>query len=1435
MRKQKRYKCPVCSNKIYLRFGDWANHIDVNHPDLIPEDWTPARYLYFLQTGMREGHCVECKQPTDWNEGSQKYERYCKNPACKQKYIKRAKSRMVGKYGKEHILDDPSIQRKMQAAKHISGKVKFDDGGYVEYVGTYEKEFLEMLNTFGFSSNDIISPSPNTYYYYYKNDNDPENEGEKFYIPDFFIPSLNLEIEIKTQMNTHHKIQDIDKVKEKLKDEMMMSIPSIRYMKLSDKDYTSFFDLLINIREESEKERIIVKPAMEEVMVVSPNSEKLDLGLEQAIVDYGFPDTDGLTVIERYEIEENRKAYLPILEDIFKDYVEEPTIATEFSSNSNSRMKAIYIVPMYTGSSPLTKIIKGVTGDEFSHVCIGFNIKLEPIYSFGSTAKSLNPDIKSIGFVKMNPSSDFFRDNIRASYEVWHMEVTPEEYEKMLAKVKYVEEHQKQYGYDWLGLIRNFFGKKSERSFKYFCSGFVADVINAGRPLPKTYSEYRPQDMTRLDNITMIAKGDDFYKYDWKEAKKNLAKVKVQKDIIDNSSSPATEALNLAERIGYWRQKLFPSQFVGGKIQSSRYLTLNKVIIDQSRGIISIQNINITLLLQRIQELYGDKKVKMIFECMYSKKSIIQYNKKRISRSAMKVTALETPIFFALELNVLFMELYEQYNERTYYSIAETLYQKSWINNCDAVLSVRLNTDIVSQVFSPSYILKPHQKEFIEIYPSLKDKLHLNGYLLAFDQGLGKTITSIALSVSLKATRVYIVCPNSMRDVWKDEISKYIKDYANPVLADREIVVCGKITPTAERIRSAKFIIVNNEAIKSMHPFVVSTEKSMLIIDEIHNFRNNKGSRVQDLLELKEKIHPNDILLMSGTPIKAAPAEIVPAMRLLDPLFTPEAANIYAKCFDLDSTMAMSIVKKRFGYIMYRKTKAILDMPSKTILDLRLMIKDPSQYIMSVVKKDTIDLFTDYYNTELGNNMAFQARFIELVNKYSISSTVEKNKYINWVTTVNTLKEMELHELDQEFMETYLQCYVFPNINSELIMKELKELERKFLHMKKSCMGRAIGQIYPPRRTSLFTSLFDENKDKIIDMIQYNTRKTVIFSQLLGVIHHISEELDKVGIGNVKVVGSTNNRIDIINKFREDDNVMVLLATSQTLGTGVTLVEANQMFFFGPPWRSTDFDQCCDRIYRIGQTSPVTIYNVILDTKEFNLSDRMNKILNWSGEMFGAAVDDLKLDEESTTESMMAYKPAEEAFMFNKKNMEFNMDNLDREPGRNMIFVTGYSGSGKSTLANELKDKYEPSVYIELDCIKNNHYLFDWGTDLPIGHKIIQDFIQKKYGGEKRWDMNNKEEKRDFVQTFNLFMEYIREYAESHCKIIFIIEGVQIAFNHDIYLHDDDPLVIMGTSAVVSSRRGAKRDHMKFIPKIKFNHGELGHRLKALERRFKNK
>ncbi len=132
-----------------------------------------------------------------------------------------------------------------------------------------------------------------------------EYEGKKhFYIPDVFIPSLDLEIEIKDggdNPNTHPKIMAVDKVKEHLKDEMMSHNPSVNYFKVLDKKYDDFFKYLLDKKfdiDDMAMENVnkylsgTTENVIPEITEVEPANEGVLDKLKTAVINKKYPGTD---------------------------------------------------------------------------------------------------------------------------------------------------------------------------------------------------------------------------------------------------------------------------------------------------------------------------------------------------------------------------------------------------------------------------------------------------------------------------------------------------------------------------------------------------------------------------------------------------------------------------------------------------------------------------------------------------------------------------------------------------------------------------------------------------------------------------------------------------------------------------------------------------------------------------------------------------------------------------------------------------------------------------------------------------------------------------------------------------------------------------------------------------------------------------------------
>lgn len=249
----KKFKCPLCDNKYYLNKQALYSHIEKVHPNDISDDMSPAR-LYFNWKNHKEvGICTQCrKNPTKFNESSERYERFC-SEKCKKAYVDNFKNvRMVGKYGTPHLLNNPDQQKKMLAHRKISGEYKWSSNNIkFEYTGEYELEFLKFLDLYlHWSYTDLIAPAPQVFEY--------EFEGKKhLYLPDFYLPSINTIVEIKTQIDPRKEQFRNGKEKEieTLKDEIMINQKSYNYIKINDKNYMKFIDFLMKLKNEEVLEK----------------------------------------------------------------------------------------------------------------------------------------------------------------------------------------------------------------------------------------------------------------------------------------------------------------------------------------------------------------------------------------------------------------------------------------------------------------------------------------------------------------------------------------------------------------------------------------------------------------------------------------------------------------------------------------------------------------------------------------------------------------------------------------------------------------------------------------------------------------------------------------------------------------------------------------------------------------------------------------------------------------------------------------------------------------------------------------------------------------------------------------------------------------------------------------------------------------------------
>ena len=229
------YKCPFCNYRYEHKICLYK-HMTEKHKNQLG-GMSPARVYFNFKNKKSSGKCIICHKETPFNEVTEKYERIC-SENCKKKYRAMFKARMK-KAGKDAdtFLQSVEQQNKMLAARKISGTYKWKDGGITPYVGSYEKDFLEFCEVIlNLKSSDIMGPAPQIFEYMH--------EGKKhFHIPDFYIPSMNLIIQIKAGTNQHYRARDIDK---ELKCDKLVEESPYSYIKILDKEYKDFEEYFRN-------------------------------------------------------------------------------------------------------------------------------------------------------------------------------------------------------------------------------------------------------------------------------------------------------------------------------------------------------------------------------------------------------------------------------------------------------------------------------------------------------------------------------------------------------------------------------------------------------------------------------------------------------------------------------------------------------------------------------------------------------------------------------------------------------------------------------------------------------------------------------------------------------------------------------------------------------------------------------------------------------------------------------------------------------------------------------------------------------------------------------------------------------------------------------------------------------------------------------------
>lgn len=186
------------------------------------------------------------------------------------------------------------------------------------------------------------------------------------------------------------------------------------------------------------------------------------------------------------------------------------------AATKNQKLYPVYVVLVHSGTG-VSKAIKAISHSEYSHASICFDSSLDKMYSFARK----DPRNPFIGGFRYESIGKGFYEQKEIPYAVYVVPCTESQVKKMKKRLNYFIQNQEKFTFDFTGLVTNYLGIVNNPAHRWFCSRFVADVLNAGAPKNNPYvaepSLQDPDDFKDTDWAIYVDSGENLMKYDRKK------------------------------------------------------------------------------------------------------------------------------------------------------------------------------------------------------------------------------------------------------------------------------------------------------------------------------------------------------------------------------------------------------------------------------------------------------------------------------------------------------------------------------------------------------------------------------------------------------------------------------------------------------------------------------------------------------------------------------------------------------------------------------------------------------------------------------------------------------------------------------------------------------------------------------------------------------
>ena len=438
----------------------------------------------------------------------------------------------------------------------------------------------------------------------------------------------------------------------------------------------------------------------------------------------------------------------------------------------------------------------------------------------------------------------------------------------------------------------------------------------------------------------------------------------------------------------------------------------------------------------------------------------------------------------------------------------------------------------------------------------------------------------------------------------------------------------------------------------------------LIIIDEVHNFRNSESNRYRNLRRLRTR--NTEYVLLSATPINNSPEDLKNIIDIFhDPnRFGSSRKGLLEPYYALEKYIKASKKSRRQGKI----DKDLLKQLQDSVRELR------KRLIVRTTRKDLRDTYGKAMKLKDKKVEFYEPKLVPL--EYTLKGAKYKELFDGIVDFLDKLELAHLTFLNPDSARPLTGIYkhlLYKRLESSIhafhvSIENLKRSQKQFLRLLQTSRLKQI-RAKPPdelknelrhievedRQLSDFTEgggeappeaekqryirsvendiIITERVSDIIEKIKVGSefqddkldllkaelardhRKKVLFTQFIDTADYLNDNLqgEESLIGKIQVVtGDVPEKTPRIEAFRKDDKSKLLISTD-VLSEGVNIPEPDVVINYDLPWNPVRLIQRVGRVDRLGVNKQIDVWNFNPDKKidkEIDLVSKLKSKIN---------------------------------------------------------------------------------------------------------------------------------------------------------------------------------------------------------------------------------